>query len=191
MYQNSLRYQFIVATILMVVMILTRFQHFGSAIHLPDASWAVFIAAGFFLARWSAFLIFMAAAALIDYLAISQFGVSSFCVSSAYGFLVPAYAVLWSGGRWLRNHYEFSARMLLRVGLGVLFSTALAFIISSGSFYWLSGRIGETSMAGFAGQIAAYYPGFLAVTAGYIAVIAPVYVVVEWMVAHRNTHASV
>ena len=61
---------------LIALMVLTRFEHFGSALHLPDASLAVFFFAGLY--RKKALLLFLLAlAALIDMAAI-QNGTSSY-----------------------------------------------------------------------------------------------------------------
>ncbi len=188
MYQSTSRQQIVVALLLLGLMILTRFHHFGSVTHLPDASWAIFIAGGFFLRRWSLFLLFMASAVVIDYLAITQFGVSAFCVSSAYGFLLPAHGALWLGGRWLGDHFARSWRVLPLLAIAVVVSAAAAFLISSGSFYWLSGRVGEASLTGFAAQTLRYFPWFLAVTAGYVSAIAVVWLAVDQLGRFHRSH---
>jgi hypothetical protein len=171
--------EFTIALLLMALMVATRFHHFGSVTHLPDASWAIFIAGGFFLRRMSLFLVFMGLAVLIDFLAITRFGVSSFCISPAYGFLLPAYAALWLGGRWLQAHYQPEWKMLFQLTAMVIVSAAAAFLISSGSFYLLSGNIGETSITGFMAQTVKYFPGFLLTTAGYVAAMAATFMLVR------------
>ena len=52
---------------LAVLMAATRSHHFATALHLPDASWAVFFLAGVYLWRVSMLPALMAEAALIDY----------------------------------------------------------------------------------------------------------------------------
>src|SRR6187402_559257 len=89
--------------ILALVMAATRVNHFAA---LPDASWAVFFIAGFYLhsnapagqgsvldlrgpVRW-AFPLLIALAVLIDFIVISGQGIdfwSHYCVSIAYWFL--------------------------------------------------------------------------------------------------------
>ena len=73
----------------------TRSHHFATALHLPDASWAVFFLAGFYLRPLWMFPALMALAGVSDYMAIAWFGVSDFCMSPAYGFLLLAYGALW------------------------------------------------------------------------------------------------
>ena len=75
-----------ILAILAIVMLATRVNHFSA---LPDASWAVFFVAGFYLrgsARW-AFPLLMALAVLIDFFVITGQGIdfwSHYCVSIAY-----------------------------------------------------------------------------------------------------------
>src|SRR3954463_16098959 len=94
--------------ILALVMTATRVNHFAA---LPDASWAVFFAAGFYLRghmRW-AFPLLLALAVLIDFFVITGQGIdfwSHYCVSIAYWFLAPAYLAMWLGGSLLRHVYR-------------------------------------------------------------------------------------
>ena len=82
--------QLIVAFILVLLMAVTRGHHFASLNHLPGASWAVFFLAGAYLRPLWVFPALFLEAALLDFAAISWSGVSSFCVSPAYIFLLPA-----------------------------------------------------------------------------------------------------
>ncbi|WAK00784.1 hypothetical protein [Methylobacter sp. YRD-M1] len=141
---------------LIALMALTRFHHFGDVLHLPDASLAVFFFAGFY--RKKAFFIFLLLlAGLIDYVAISN-GTSGWCVSPAYVFLIPAYAVMWVAGRYcsqfkLLNAYELASS----IGLMTL-AASISFLISNGSFYLLSGRYTDLSWAQYFARVAKYYP---------------------------------
>ena len=124
-----------------LVMAATRSHHFAAA---PDASWAVFFTAGFYLRgsfRW-AFPLLMALAVLVDFFVISRQGIdfwSHYCVSPAYWFLVPSYAVLWFGGSWLRARYTgLHVRELALLIASAIVVTSLCYVISNGSFYWMS-----------------------------------------------------
>lgn len=153
--------------ILMSVMALTRFDHFGSAFSLPDASLAVFFLAGMGISsRWF-FALLLFEAGMIDFLAISQFSVSDYCLSSAYGFLIPTYAVMWFAGRYCKAFELVSfVNSLKIVGLTVI-ATTVAFAISNGSFYLLSDHIEIHSWAQFSGQFAHYFAPYLAATTCY------------------------
>ncbi len=163
--------------ILALVMAATRVNHFAA---LPDASWAVFFAAGFYLrgsARW-AFPLLMALAVLIDFFVITGQGIdfwSHYCVSVAYWFLAPAYLALWLGGSLLRRTCRgLGVRELALLGASAIVAMSVSYAISNGSYYWLS----DTWMAGgqlrsFGGWIenlGDWYLPYLRTTLMYVAI---------------------
>jgi hypothetical protein len=146
---------------LIALMALTRMHHFGDALSLPDASLAVFFLAGRVCSsRWLLAGLLLEAAVL-DYVAIHFFSVSDWCVSPAYVFLIPTYAVLWYAGRYSAvfkalNPVEF----MQSVGLMALATTA-AFAISNGSFYLFSGRYNDLALGHYFSAVAQYYLPYL------------------------------
>jgi hypothetical protein len=143
---------------LALLMAATRSHHFATALHLPDASWAVFFLAGFYLRPLWMFPALMALAGVSDYMAIAWFGVSDFCMSPAYGFLLPAYGALWIAGRWCARRHRFALSTLIPLAASVLLGAAVCEIISSGGFYFFSGRFAETSLVEFGVRLAKYFP---------------------------------
>ena len=165
---------------LIVLMGITRTSHFGSSIHLPDATLAIFLIAGFMLPRftWAALAVFtllLLEAGGIDYYAIVHRGVSDYCVSPAYWLLIPTYASMWLGGRWFASHQQNNLRGLALFGGVSWLATTVAFLISNGSFYMLSGRFTEMSIIEYAARVAKYYPPYLGSTLMYLAMAALVY----------------
>jgi hypothetical protein len=157
---------------LLVLIAATRFSHAGSAGVLPDATWAVFFLGGFYLARqwrWSLATLF-AAAVGIDYLAIRHYGISNYCLTMAYWFIVPAYGILWLGGAWLRQHYQRVALDFARLLLSLVVSVTLCFAITHSAFYWLGGRIAHPTLGEWTSVFVQWYPLFLAVTSLYVGV---------------------
>jgi len=169
--------------ILAIVMLATRVNHFAA---LPDASWAVFFVAGFYLrgsARW-AFPLLMALAVLIDFFVITSQGIdfwSHYCVSIAYWFLVPAYLALWFGGSLLRRMYRgLGVRELVLLAGSLVVAVSVSYVVSNGSYYWLS----DTWMAGgqlrsFGGWIenlGDWYFGYLRTNAMYVGIAAVLHV---------------
>lgn len=155
---------------LFALMALTRFHHFGDAFLLPDASLAVFFLAGLgFAKRWWLFALLLVEAALIDYVAITHFNVSSFCVTAAsYGFLIPTYAVMWFAGSYCVRFNRLSAsEIALSVGVSAL-ATTVAFLISNGSFYLLSGRPVEISWAQYIDTVVQFYPAYTGAALCYV-----------------------
>jgi hypothetical protein len=141
-----------------------------------DASWGIFFLAGFWLrgsVRW-AFPLLMVEAVVVDYLVINGQGINfwdHYCVSAAYWFLAPSYLSLWLGGSWLAGRQPgLNARGLgLAVG-AVLVSWLACYVISNGSFYWLSNSVPQPrSVAAWFANMTDWYGFFLETTVLYVA----------------------
>ncbi|MFC5437273.1 hypothetical protein ACFPME_11940 [Rhodanobacter umsongensis] len=160
---------------LAAVMAVTRI-HLSLLHHnVDDASWAIFFLAGFWLrgaGRW-AFPLLMAEAVVIDYLVISGQGLdfwSHYCVSVAYWFLIPSYFSLWLGGSWLAKHQRgLHVQTLGMAVVALVVSWAACYLLSNGSFYWLSDSVPlpRNSAAWFA-NLGDWYLPFLQTTALYV-----------------------
>ena len=171
--------------LLIALMVLTRFHHFGDELHLPDASLAVFFFAGFY--RKTIFFVFLLLlAGLIDYLAIAS-GTSSYCISPAYVFLIPTYAVMWISGRYCARFNALTGNELaISISLFILASTT-AFIISNGSFYLFSGRYDGMEWGRYIGATAGYYLPYTGYALGYAVVI---YAAVKSVMAWRGVQTQ-
>lgn len=168
--------------LLALLMAGTRYNHFGSSVALPDASLAVFLLAGFYLARlrWPALLAFaflLLEAAAIDYYAIAIQGVSDWCVSPAYVFLIPTYAVMMLSGRWFAARRQKSWGSLAVFAVLSFVATSSAFLISNASFYLFSGRFQDMSVSEYAARVVQYYPPYLSSALLYLAIAALVHIV--------------
>jgi hypothetical protein len=153
---------------LALLMAATRSHHFATALHLPDASWAVFFLAGVYLRPVSMLPALMAEAALIDYAAVTWGGVSSFCIiPPAYAFLVPAYSALWLAGRWYAGRYLLALSTLIPLAGSVLVGAAVCELFSSGGFYLFSGYFKPT-FTDFGIRLAKYFPLSLAAMMFYV-----------------------
>lgn len=172
-FQCSPRTQTLIGLSLVAVMLATRFHHFGDALHLPDASWALFFLAGFYLSpAW--LLGLMLEAVLIDVVAVGWMGVSDYCLTTAYAALQVTHMALWGGGRLAARQQRNVAGMARMVGIALL-SASVAFVISNGSFYWFGGRVAETSLAQFGQTFIDYGPRFVMVMMFYLAIAALVH----------------
>ena len=161
--------------VLALVMAATRFHHFAV---VADASWAVFFIAGFALrgsVRW-AFPLLIAVSVLVDFLVISSQGLNfwtHYCVSPAYWFLLPAHALLWAGGAWLRARYRgIGAPALGLLAIALVLATSASFLVSNGSFYWLSPVVSAPTLDGWILNLGHWYLPYLATTAGYVSIAA-------------------
>ena len=175
MLQLSRRYQIPFALVLVLLMLVTRGHHDFTLAHLPDASWAVFLLAGFYLRpRWF-FVAFLLLAACLDYIAITWGGVSSFCVTGAYFLLIPAYGALWFAGRSYIGKGNPVWRDLIPIALHALAGTLVCELISSGGFYFFSGRFLEPTLGEFGVRLTAYLPGNLRAVGFYLGLAAVVH----------------
>lgn len=181
--------QSLILLALMLLMLATRYHHFGTVLHLPDASMAIFFVAGFYLAGTVALPLLLLEAGLIDYIAISMAGVSDFCVTPAYSMLVVAYGVLWYGGAfYAKTFYKPQLATVLPAGLIALASCLLSFLVSNGSFYWMGGREIDPNFAGFVARFMQYMPSFVSVAMAYIAAFGVVHAI--GVIALSDKHGS-
>ena len=167
-----------IASALLLLMALTRYNHFGSAMALPDASYAVFFLGGLFLGRVRGALamlaLLMIEAALVDYYAINFREVSGWCVTSAYAFLVFAYGALWFVGRWYAPRHDLTLRGMSGLLLAGAAAGSAAFIIANVSFYLLAGYFDSMSISQYVSSVAQYFGPYVAVAVFYIGVAAGV-----------------
>ncbi|MBA2079328.1 MAG: hypothetical protein BGP10_09420 [Rhodanobacter sp. 68-29] len=184
---------------LALVMGVTRFHPSLLNHALWDASWGVFFLAGFWLrgqGRW-AFPLLMAEAVLVDYLVINGQGIdfwSHYCMSPAYWFLLPAYGALWLGGSWLAKRQQ--GLSLATLGLAVaalLVAEGLCYLISNGSFYWISASVPlPRSFGAWFANLGDWYLPFLTGTAAYVALGAVLHALATQLArtAQRSGHAQ-
>lgn len=150
--------QIIVGIALAALVVVTRGHHFASINNLPSASLAVFFLAGLYLRPTWAFPALLALCAGLDFSAITMGGVSSFCVTPAYAFLLPAYGAMWLAGRWFAKRYSFSINALLPLAGSVAIAATVSELFSSGGFYFFGGRFAETNLVEFGSRLAKYFP---------------------------------
>lgn len=168
--------QMLIALVLIALMAATRMHHFGSSLHLPDASLAVFLLAGFLLASPLLFGALLVEAAVLDYVAITHLGVDDFCVTPAYWFLIPTYAVLWFGGRCVARVNQHNLRSLGLFSAVSLAAVNVAFVISNGAFYLFSGRFPDLSLGEYTARVAQYYVPYVSGALIYLVPAALLYV---------------
>ena len=171
----SSRQQIAVGILIALLMGLTRSHHWATPYALPDASWAVFFLAGVYLrALWVAPAL-MVGAALIDYIAITWGGVSSFCISPAYVALIPAYGTLYLAGRTYGRHHRLAWSALPWLLGCALVGALLAELFSSGGFYFFSGRFAEPTLGEFLPRLAKYFPSMFSTFATYLGLAAVIH----------------
>ena len=172
----SARQQIAISLVLVLMMLLTRSHHWASIHSLPDASGAIFFLLGVYVRALWVVPALIAASVVIDYVAITWGGVSDFCVSPAYWLLIPAYVVLFAGGRFYARGHRLSLLGLARLVGVALAVVVVAELLTSGGFYFFSGRFAEPTLAGFVPRFEQYFPRMLGTFALYLGAAAAVHV---------------
>lgn len=168
MIKLSTKAQLAIGIALVLLMAVTRGQHFASVENLPSASWSIFFLAGFYLRSRLAFVALFAEAVLLDYSSLANGTITDWCLSPVYWALVPAYGSLWLAGRLLARVAREDLRSLALLVLTVVVAASVAYLISGGSFYFFSGRHPEPSVEGFVWRIGHYVPRHLSNLAFYV-----------------------
>lgn len=148
-----------VMLVLALIMLATRAFHVASTFHLPDASWALFFLAGIYLG-FASFGILLLEAVAIDVIFLLNGG-NDYCFSIAYGFLVFAYLALWFGGYWASRMRRENQPLLLRGLAAWLVASVVAYLLTNGSFYWLSGKAVNPSVEGWLHNAQLWAYGFI------------------------------
>lgn len=164
---------------LIALILVTRTNHFGNHVYLPDATLAVLFLGGLLVARKSWLGVAIAAAFAMDFYALGFKGISDYCMSLGYWGLIPTYAIVWGAGRWLakraqsQNQQAFASTPYVATALA---STSLAFVMSNAFWYAFSDKVATLSIVEFSQRVAQYYTPYV----GY----AMMYLGVAWL-AHR------
>ena len=164
---------------LIAAILLTRTNHFGDNVYLPDATLAALFLGGLLVARKSWLGVAIAAAFAMDFYALGWKGVSDYCMSLGYWGLIPTYAVVWGAGRWLskradsKHQQAFATVPYLVTGL---MAVSIAFVLSNAFWYAFSDKVATLSVVEFSQRVTQYYTPYV----GY----AMMYLGVAW-IAHR------
>ena len=184
-----------IAVGLVLLMAATRFNHFGAAFALPDASLAVFFLAGLYLAKFSRASVLLLATLLleagaVDYYATAVQGISDWCITPAYGFLIPAYASLWLAGRWFTRRHTMEGKGLAWLAVSVWGASSLAFAVSNTGFYLFSGRFADMAVMEYASRVSEYYGSYIVVAMFYVGCAAVAQMIFALLHRDRAHHGS-
>jgi hypothetical protein len=150
-------------SLLIVLLLVTRLARELLGVHLPDAAVSVFFLAGCLGLSSRALVLLMISAAGVDLVQFAL-GASTACVSPGYPLLFVAYLATWFAGR------AVSARGLLVQAGAMIGSGGLAFLLTSGGYYLLSGKFTSPSLGEFAERAQRYLPTYLMNVTLYVVV---------------------
>ncbi len=158
----SKHYRYCLFGILILLLLASEGHHFISAFHFPDPTLAVFFLAGRYIRQWQSWPILFLITFSCDYYLINFQGVNNFCFTSSYTFLIFAYGAMWFAGLFTRNYPINASGNALTLVAAISLGTFFAFLISNGSFYWLSGRYPEPHFHEYLQRAAMYLPSYMA-----------------------------
>ena len=161
----------LIAAAIAFFMLLTRGSHALTPFSLPDASVVLFLLGGLYLRRAAWFAAFFALASIIDFGAAALDPVQGFCLTNGYWGLIPAYGVMWLGGLFLSKQDAFATKNLVSYSLVSMFTTLIAFVISTQTYYLFSGRFPAQSLIESMQHGWKYLPSWMGFSAMYVAIV--------------------
>jgi hypothetical protein len=153
---SSLRERPWLTVLLVALVLVTRTNYSSAVIDTPDISLAAFFIAGLWIPSLLAFVLLFGAAALADQLSFMA-GVSDWCFTPAYVFLVPTYFSLWYAGYLCRKADFFQVAGAVKIAVYFVLAVVVAYLISSYSFYFFSGRLTPTTAMQYTQGLAKYF----------------------------------
>jgi hypothetical protein len=161
----------IIAAALAFFMLLTRGSHVLTAVSLPDASLVLFLLGGLWLKRAGWFAAFFVLATVIDFGAAAIDPAQGFCLTNGYWGLIPSYAAMWLGGVFLSNQDTFSNKNIVNYAVVGMFTTFVAFVISTQTYYLFSGRFPASGLIASLQHGWEYLPSWMGFSAMYFAIV--------------------
>jgi hypothetical protein len=151
---------------LLFAIVLTRTNHFGDHVYLPDATLAVLFLGGLLITRKAWLGLAIAVAFGMDFYAMGWKGVSEYCMSLGYWGLIPTYAVVWGAGRWLaKREQPFAALSYATVGWA---AASVAFVLSNAFWYSFSDKVDTLAVLEFTQRVAKYYTPYVGFALMYL-----------------------
>ena len=164
--------QLLIAAAIAFFMLLTRGSHALTPFSLPDASVVLFLLSGLYLRRAAWFVAFFVLATIIDFGAAALDPVQGFCLTNGYWGLIPAYGVLWLGGIYLSKTTDsFATKNLVSYSLVSAFTSFMAFVISTQTYYLFSGHFPAQGVIESLKHGWEYLPGWMGFSTMYFAIV--------------------
>ncbi|GLS90319.1 hypothetical protein GCM10007916_13860 [Psychromonas marina] len=140
-------------------MLATRGNHFETFNQLPSASSAIFFIAGMYLRTIKSFWFFYLLSIVIDLSTSYVRGQLGSCLTVAYPALALSYAAMFAGGFYGRANWLNKSTLLniLQISTALVTASAIAFFISNGSFYLLSGYFIDPSLNEYILRVQKYF----------------------------------
>lgn len=191
---SSLSRNFFIGTALVALILLTRTNHFGSSIYLPDATIAVLFVGGLLVQRLRWFAIAVIAAFGMDFYALGYKGVSDYCMSFGYWGLIPTYAAVWWMGRTLAAYAQKKQANPFAIAAYTAFAwlaASIGFILSNAFWYAFSDKVNTLSVVEFSQRVAQYYTPYVGYALMYVGIAWLVNLAAKSLVPHTTSASSI
>ena len=145
--------------VLTLLMLSTRTHHFATFNSLPSASIAIFFLAGMYLRNMKSFWFFYVLSVTIDLASSYYRGQFGDCITTSYPALVLSYGAMFVTGfyakpNWQQTAWQFN---IIKIALALFVASSIAFFISNGSYYTLSGKFPDLSWAEYGTRVDKYF----------------------------------
>ncbi len=175
--QTLLKKNILLALILLFLTLLTRASHELTSFSLPDASLAIFIAAGIFLKQRKWLIVFVASIVSLDWYIINVNNMTHINFEISYLGHIFTYIMTWELGRKFLSDSQFlKAKIFFPISLSAIL---LSYIISFSSHYFLSGWISNPNFYDGLNFLGSYFNSFFIPNAAYMFVLYFVFKIVN------------
>ena len=167
--QKLLTKNILLAVMLFFLIMLTRASHELTSLNLPDASLAIFIAAGIFLKHRKFLFLFVALIVSVDVYMININNMTHINFETSYLGHVFTYIFTWELGRKLLSGAKsLKAKLFFPIAF---IAIVLSYIISFSSHYFLSGWVSHPNFYDGLSYLGSYFNSFFIPNAVYVAVL--------------------
>jgi len=167
--QTLLKQNILLAFILLFLTLLTRASHELTSFSLPDASLAIFIAAGIFLKQRKWLIVFVASIVSLDWYIININNMTHINFETSYLGHVFTYIMTWELSRKFLSDGKFlKAKLFFPCAL---ITIILSYIVSFSSHYFLSGWIGNPNFYDALSFLGSNFNSFFIPNAVYVGIL--------------------
>ena len=167
--QPLLKKNILLALILLFLTLLTRASHELTSFSLPDASLAIFIAAGIFLKQRKWLIVFIASIVSLDWYIVNINNMTHINFETSYLGHIFTYILTWELSRkFLPDDKFLKAKLFFPTAFIAIVSS---YIISFSSHYFLSGWVSNPTVYDGLSYLGSYFNSFFIPNAVYVAVL--------------------
>ena len=167
--QKLLTKNILLAVMLLFLIMLTRASHELTSLNLPDASLAIFIAAGIFLKHRKFLFLFVALIVSVDVYMININNMTHINFETSYLGHIFTYILTWELGRkFLSGDKSLKAKLFFSIAF---LAIASSYIISFSSHYFLSGWISNPNFYDGLSYLGSYFNSFFIPNAVYVGIL--------------------